>query len=177
MLTAKVFGLGYESRRSGECGVWSKNHCIFVRLKAVVRKNQIYTMETYDAPDDPIPSTDRQFMVPSDFPKPNILGSISGAQPKLLLARFEGKFYASGSTSPEVHHQWKYCETVAKQLAKKSVECKAGKRAHMEEATILDQYYMRLLKTGWVSDDEAFWTMRRCAMLLNWSLPDSLASD
>lgn len=115
-----------------------------------------------------------EFAVPGDFPRPAVWGAVSGAQPKVLLTTFEGKFYAAGCTPPEIHSQWEYCESVAQHLAKKSIECKAGKRSHMDEPAIIDQYFERLVKTGWVSEPEAVWTMRRCAELLNWPLPDSL---
>lgn len=125
------------------------------------------------ADEHPQPAIPR-YSVPADFPKRVASGAVAGAQPKVLLTRYEGRFYAAGCTPPEVHSQWEYCESVAQHLAKKSIECKAGKRSHMDEAAIIEQYFERLVKTGWVSEAEAAWTMRRCAHVLKWPLPDSL---
>lgn len=114
------------------------------------------------------------FAVPLDFPRPAIRGAVPGTQPKLLVTRYEGKFYETGCTPPEIYARWEYCESIAQHLVKKSIECKAGKRSHMDEPAILAQYYERLVKTGWVSDAEAVWTMRRCASVLQWPLPSAI---
>lgn len=110
--------------------------------------------------------------VPDDFPRPLHQGAVAGAQPKLLLARWERKFYAPGCTPPELCERWRRCETIAEHLCVKSLESKAGKRSHMTEPKILEQYLMRLLATGWVSPAEVRWTIRRCAELLGgWPIP------
>ena len=90
------------------------------------------------------------------------------------MTRFEGKFYASGRTPLEIRSRWEYCEPVAQHPAKKSVDCKAGKRSQMDVRPIIDRYFQRLVKTGWVLEPEAACEMRRCAQEPNWPLPDSL---
>ncbi len=43
----------------------------------------------------------------------------------------------------------------------------------MTESEILDQYLKRLLKTGWGSDAEMRWVIRRAADLAKWTAPQS----
>lgn len=45
----------------------------------------------------------------------------------------------------------------------------------MSEEEILDQYCVRVLKTGWGSDDEMKWVIRRAAAILGWPVPASAA--
>jgi hypothetical protein len=121
--------------------------------------------------------------VPADFPKPGFSGAVPGAQPKLLATEYKGRYYAAGATPPEIHAKWMYCEDLARQFVDASKNTKAGKRADMREVEILDQYFVRLLKTGWTSDAEARWVFRRTAALLGWPAPpsalevDSTSSD
>lgn len=109
--------------------------------------------------------------VPVDFPCHEIRGTVSGCQPKLLLTQYEGKFYVAGCTPPELYRRWYRCEDLAKQLAAKSLESKRGKRSDMSELAILEQYLSRLISTGWTSDSEARFIIRRAAELLNWQAP------
>ncbi|MBC7500577.1 MAG: hypothetical protein H7315_08770 [Herminiimonas sp.] len=41
----------------------------------------------------------------------------------------------------------------------------------MTHEAILDQYLTRLLTTGWMSDAEARWTLRKVAERLGWPTP------
>lgn len=111
--------------------------------------------------------------VPDDFPRPVYFGVLPGSQPKLLAVEYKGHFYVPGSTPPEICERWEICEDLAKQIAQKSVESKAGKRAHMTELEILEQYLLRLIVQKWTSDAEARWVMRRVAQMLNWPAPPS----
>jgi hypothetical protein len=111
--------------------------------------------------------------VPADFPRPGYLGSLAGVQPKLAMVEYEGRFYLPGATPPEVYSRWDICEDLAKQFARKSVESKAGKRAHMTEEEILAQYLPRLIAQKWTSEPEARWIMRRTAEMLGWPVPQS----
>lgn len=86
--------------------------------------------------------------LPSDFPRPIHLGAVPGAEAKFLMTRYRGHFYSPGCTPPELLERWNNCEDLAQQLAVKSRESKAGKRSHMSETEILDQYLPRLIATG-----------------------------
>jgi hypothetical protein len=115
---------------------------------------------------------DAQFgKVPADFPRPVHMGALPGAQPKLLMVLYGGRYYSPGCTPPELWERWDICEDLARQFCLKSLDNKAGKWAHMSEAAILDQYLERLLKTGWGSDAEMRWVIRRTAILANWPTP------
>jgi hypothetical protein len=111
--------------------------------------------------------------VPADFPRPGEAGSVGGVQPKVLLTEYNGKYYVPGCTPPELWASWDFCEDLAKQLAAKSLESKAGKRAHMSEKEILAQYLPRLIATKWTSEPEARWVIRRVAKMLGWPVPDA----
>lgn len=109
--------------------------------------------------------------VPVDFPRPLHLGAVSGAQPKLLMVKYQGRFYSPGCTPAELYERWDVCEDLARQLAEKSLESKAGKRSHMSQTEILDQYLPRLIATRWASEPEARWVIRRVATMLDWPAP------
>lgn len=111
--------------------------------------------------------------IPSDFPRWEQIGAVPGSQPKILVTKYKGRFYPAGATPPEVYERWKLCEDLAMQLAQKSVESKAGKRAHMSEVEILDQYLPRLIAQQWTSEAEACWIIRRAAQLLSWPTPSA----
>ncbi|MFM9433515.1 hypothetical protein ACFDR9_000556 [Janthinobacterium sp. CG_23.3] len=111
------------------------------------------------------------FQVPDDFPRPRHLGVVPGAQPKFLGVEYEGRYYSPGCTPPELHERWQHCMQYVPQFITSCIETKAGKRAHMPEAAILDQYLVRLIDAGWCSDDEARWVIRETAKLLGWPMP------
>lgn len=119
--------------------------------------------------------TATEFDVPADFPRPGMHSAIAGHQPKLALVNCNGRFYAPGGTPSELFSRWDICEDLAQQFAVKSRECKVGKRSHMSEEEILDQYCVRAMKMGWGSDDEMRWVIRRAAALLDWPVPASAA--
>lgn len=133
---------------------------------------QEVAMTQTDAPND----TFAQYAVPDDFPCPGVASSVAGFQPKLALVAHHGKFYLPGGTPPELFSRWDLCEDLAVQLVPTCRESKAGKRSHMSEAEILDQYLPSLLKTGWGSTDEMRWVIRRTAEMLVWPAPESAAA-
>lgn len=115
--------------------------------------------------------------VPDDFPRPQHLGAVPGAQSKFLAVGYEGRYYSPGCTPPQLHERWQHCMSLVEQFVPACVETKAGKRKDMPEAEILDQYLMRLIDAGWVSDDEARWVIREAARLLGWPTPEATLDD
>lgn len=113
------------------------------------------------------------YNIPEDFPRPKIHSSLAGSQSKLALTQSGGKFYLPGGTPPELFRRWEICEDLARQFVDKSIECRAGKRIHMSEQEILDQYCVRAMKTAWGSNDEMRWVIRRAAEILRWPVPTS----
>ena len=92
------------------------------------------------------------------------------------MTKYEGRFYSPGCSPPELEERWCRCQNLVDQLVVKSLESKAGKRSHMTELEILDQYLPRLIDTEWTSEAEARWVIRRTAELLNWPVPPAAAS-
>lgn len=113
--------------------------------------------------------------VPSDFPRPQHLGAVPGSQPKLLMVKYDGRYYPSGCTPPELYDRWEACEDLIRQFVTASLETKAGKRAHMSEVDILDQYLNRLIDAKWTSEPEARWIFSQVASKLNWPPPSAAA--
>jgi len=119
----------------------------------------------------------KEFKVPDDFPRPTILGAVGGFQDKLLLVKYGDKFYEPGCTPPEIFQRWDVCEDLAQQFAQKSLESKAGKRSHLQEVEILDQYCIRAMKMSWGSHAEMKWVFRRAAAILAWPVPPSALAE
>lgn len=111
--------------------------------------------------------------IPSDFPRTVRHAALPGSQPKLLVSKYKGHFYSLGCSPPELYERWEVCEDLAKQLAEKSTISKQGKRSHMSEVDILDQYLVRLIGLRWTSVEEARWVIRRVASMLDWPSPQA----
>jgi hypothetical protein len=75
------------------------------------------------------------------------------------------RFYSPGCTPPELWERWDYCEDLARQFYEKCLDNKAGKRAHITQSAILDQYLARFLKPGRGVDAAMRWLSRRAAEL------------
>lgn len=113
-------------------------------------------------------------MVPDDFPRVRNTGAIGGAQAKLLLTEYQGKYYAPGNSPPELYNRWIYCEDIVEKMCTLSLNSKAGKRSHMSEVDILSQYLDRMLHAKWASEQELYWVIRRVASILQWPVPDKV---
>lgn len=113
------------------------------------------------------------FQVPNDFPRPQHLGAVPGAQQKFLAVEYQGRYYSHGCTPPELYERWQHCMHYVPQFVTSCIETKRGKRKDVPEADILDQYLVRLIEAKWVSDDEARWVIRETARQLGWD--DSVA--
>lgn len=111
--------------------------------------------------------------VPSDFPRPVSTGTVPGNQPKFVVTNYQGKFYLPGCTPPELYERWQICEEIAQQLAVKSRESKDRKRSHMSESAILEQYFLRLIRTNLTTEAEAEWVIQRVARIVEWPIPSS----
>ncbi|SHN44617.1 hypothetical protein SAMN05192549_12326 [Duganella sacchari] len=113
----------------------------------------------------------RRALVPADFPIVAAHSSLAGAQPKLALVEFGGRYYQPGASPPEVLNRWEVCEDLARQLAERSLETEKGKYAHLSREAILEQYLQRLFRTGWGADEEMKWVVHRTAAMLKWPVP------
>ncbi len=117
------------------------------------------------------------FTVPPDFPRPQHLGAVPGAQTKFLAVEYQGHYYSPGCTPPELHERWRHCLHLVPQFVTSCIETKRGKRKDMAEADILDQYLVRLIEAKWGSDDEARWVIRETASQLGWPTPEAAHGD
>ena len=117
------------------------------------------------------------FTVADDFPRPMHLGAMPGAQPKFLAVEYEGRYYSLGCTPPELYERWQNCLQYVPQFVASCIETKVGKRAHMLEADILEQYLVRFIESEWVSGDEARWVIREAARQLGWPTPEAAHGD
>lgn len=114
--------------------------------------------------------------VPDDYPYSPARGAVSGYQPKLLLtSSADGKFYSTGNAPHERWHDWNYSTTLASAMAQKCLESKTGKRAHMTEADIILQYYLRAVNSNgrYGTEEQLKWTFTQVARGLGWPLPEA----
>jgi len=96
---------------------------------------------------------------------------LPGAQTKFAAVKYGDKFYAAGSTPPELLERWEICEDLAAQFVMKCLKNETGKYGHLTREAILEQYCRRLMKTEWGSDAEMKWVIRRTADMLAWPIP------
>ncbi len=115
--------------------------------------------------------------IPDDFPRPQQMGAVPGAQTKFLAVEYKGRYYSPDCTPPELHERWQHCMHLVPQFVASCIETKAGKRKDMAEAAILDQYLVRLIEAKWVSDDEARWVIREAARQLSWPAPEAVHAN
>lgn len=112
--------------------------------------------------------------VPSDYPYAEHFGAVAGAHPKLLLVRFQGRYYTPGNTPEQRWNDWKYSESMVEHMVAKCLESKNGKRAHMSEKDIIAQYYERTVAGNgrFGTIPQLKWTFTKVAERLGWPLPD-----
>lgn len=111
------------------------------------------------------------YEVPADFPRERISGVVPGAQPKFVGTLYHGKYYLFGCTPPEVFDRWCMCEDLAMQLSARCLASKSGKRSHMTQKEILQQYFTRLVNMKWTTINEAHWIIKRAACIAGWNFP------
>ncbi|MGT2506884.1 hypothetical protein [Cupriavidus basilensis] len=111
--------------------------------------------------------TDR--VIPDDFPREQGPAVVSGAQPKLVLRRIDGTYFA-GLTEEELWERYDICEDLAHQLAGYAA------RKMAEHGWLLDDAMSRVQKSvtkkvsmrSWeFTPAEITWTMKRTRELLS----------
>lgn len=75
---------------------------------------------------------------PADFPRQTEVGSVSGAQPKLLVVKVNGEFRPDVDEE-EIYRRWQVCEDLVQQLTVKTV-----KRMREGRVADLDDYVNKL---------------------------------
>lgn len=111
--------------------------------------------------------------IPADFPR-EVTASITGAQPKLPV-RFDSESgkYVSGYSPEELAERFDLCEDLANQVVEKCRRKRSTKYEAMTEEGILSSLLNKLLLTGWGSDEEMRWVIRRVAFSLDWPVPNA----
>lgn len=104
--------------------------------------------------------------VPQDFPKDFMMGSVGGAQPK-LLARKIGERFVMGPTDEEFLERWSSVENAAQRLAEDTLQS-----MRIGEVKFLMSHYISLerniMAAGWdLTPKERAWLMRRISQLVD----------
>ena len=107
--------------------------------------------------------------IPSDFPQGGPTASLSGAQLKLAVRRdvATGQYVARLS-EVEVRERYDICLDLVSQLVDKCRKNRLAKYATMTETAILSSFFDKLKKSGWGTDSEMAWVIRRTAFGLGW---------
>lgn len=98
--------------------------------------------------------------IPPDFPRDLPLGSVAGAQPKLLVYEVDGKFVA-GPTNEQVQARYAICADLVEQLER---YCHRKRRENPDIAlpTLLQRIGHGVRKKDWqLSDAEVGWIMNQ----------------
>lgn len=106
---------------------------------------------------------------PKDFPRRPDLGSIGGAQLKVLATKVDGRFVAVEVTEEEVNARWTVCEDLVQQLVAKTARRKQEGRIDNLDAYVnkLQQWLEAQVWGGWrVTGAEARWMRDRIKALV-----------
>lgn len=122
-----------------------------------------------------VPKSPLQPEIPFDFPQPEHMGALPGAQPKLLAVMFEGKFYIPGCTPPELLERVAVCNNLIDRIMARIKEVHEGETADDSRNEILKAYLVRLNAANWTSSAEARWIIRKVAEQLRWKAPEEAA--
>ena len=105
---------------------------------------------------------------PADFPRESAPGSVSGAQPKLLVVKVGGRF-SSGVDEGEIYRRWAVCEDLVQQLVVKTVKrMREGRVADLDDYANKLQRWLEVQEwEGWrVTSQEAKWMRDRIKTLV-----------
>lgn len=120
-----------------------------------------------DHEDDAMPN----HTIPSDFPREAPLGSVPGAQPKLLVRLVNGK-YIAGLTDTELLERYEGCEDLAQQCATYCTRKVADNPALTRElclANVRKGFSLKVQAGEWdFSAAEQDWVMMRARQILGW---------
>lgn len=112
--------------------------------------------------------------IPDDFPREPAIASLPGSQPKLSV-RFDttsGK-YIGASDDAALAERYAVCIDLVEQLVAKCRHNRGTKYAELSETEILERLLAQLLGTGWGTEAEMVWVMRRTVGNLGWHISDN----
>lgn len=109
--------------------------------------------------------------IPSDFPRETLVGSVPGAQPKLLVRLVNGR-YVNGLTDEEWLERYECCEDLAQQCATYCTRKVAENLALTQElclANVRKGFALKVDSGEWdFSEAEQDWVMKRARQILGW---------
>lgn len=109
---------------------------------------------------------------PSDFPRDDGSGAVSGVQPKLLVRKI-GNRYVHGLTSEELYARYDNCFDMVSQLA---TYChrKIEERPEWSTKELLEKVQLAVEgRADWdFSSGEVKWMMRELCLRMNWPEPE-----
>jgi len=110
--------------------------------------------------------------IPEDFPRDHDVSKPSGTEPKLpaWFDKITGTYVSTGPDE-EVAKRFDICDDLASQLVDKCPKNRNSKYLQLSEVQILERLLAQLLGTGWGSDAEMYWVVRRVATSLGWETP------
>lgn len=106
---------------------------------------------------------------PKYFPRGPELGSIGGAQLKVLATKIDGRFVAGEVNEEEIYGRWTVCEDLVQQLVAKTARRKQEGRIDNLDAYVnkLQQWLEAQVWDGWrVTGPEARWMRDRIKVLV-----------
>lgn len=109
--------------------------------------------------------------IPVDFPRPEHMGALPGAQPKLLAVMYEGKFYIPGCTPPEMVERVTLCNEIIDRITTMIKEVHESESSEDLRNRILSDYLAKIKAASWTSHPEAHWIIRKVAEQLSWEVP------
>lgn len=107
--------------------------------------------------------------IPEDFPRESGVGSVPGAQPKLLLRRSDG-IYHDGLTLDELRERYDVCEDLAGQLSRyaaakmSTLSLSVGEVVELVERAVSEKVRAGLWE---FSQEEVAWVMARTRTILS----------
>src|SRR6266571_8620954 len=93
--------------------------------------------------------------IPDDFPRGEVLGSVSGFANKLLLVKAEGgKYEVPNFSEEELAYRFQKCNVLAGKVSRAAVRSKAGPCAHLSEGAILEKYLLPMRRDFFATEAE-----------------------
>ena len=109
--------------------------------------------------------------VPTDFPRQPPLGSVPGAQPKLLVRQINGR-YITGLTEEEWLERYECCEDRAQQFVSYCARKIAENPSLTQEGCLTRArkgFALKVQQGEWdFSPAEQDWVMKRARQILGW---------
>lgn len=114
----------------------------------------------------------------ADFPRP-CCGSISGAQKKIIVRKFDGRF-VDGMTDEELWGRYDACRDLVMKLTERA-KAKRGQYAELSLREFLRRFRVGVVKKGWdLAPEELDWVMRRVSAAMGGEpndVPDRMTFD